>query len=93
MAKPRARKSRVAVLAHGLLFTVTDAGIAAALDAAAGETRWRKRLPGESYASLVASRDAVSQNDLDAPTMASMAAVGGQLFIRAGGSLYAVGEQ
>jgi outer membrane protein assembly factor BamB len=102
------------VLANGLLFTVTDAGIAAALDAATGETRWRQRLPGEYYASLVASRDAVyftnsnglttvvaaepayrliAQNDLDAPTMASMAAVGGQLFIRAGASLYAIGQQ
>jgi outer membrane protein assembly factor BamB len=102
------------VLANGLLFTVTDAGIAAALDAATGETRWRQRLPGEYYASLVASRDAVyftnsdglttvvaaesayrliAQNDLDAPTLASMAAVGGQLFIRAGASLYAIGQQ
>ena len=47
------------VLANGLLFTVTDAGIAAAIDAGTGEIAWRHRLPGQYVASPVASPAAV----------------------------------
>jgi outer membrane protein assembly factor BamB len=101
------------VLANGMLFTITDAGIATAVDAATGETRWRQRLPGEYFASLVASREAVyftnsdgvttvvaaepafriiAHNDLGEPTFASMAAARDALFVRAGDSLYAIGQ-
>jgi len=99
------------VLVNGLLFTVTDAGIAAAIDAATGEIAWRHRLPGRYLASLVASNTAVyftndegrttvvaadrtfkslAQNDLKDETVASMAAVGCELFIRSAGYLYAI---
>jgi outer membrane protein assembly factor BamB len=47
------------VLANGLLFTVSDAGVAAAVDASSGEIAWRQRLPGQYFASLVASPTAV----------------------------------
>jgi outer membrane protein assembly factor BamB len=102
------------VLANGMLFTITDAGIATAIDAETGETRWRQRLPGEYFASLMASPQAVyftnsdgvttvvaaepefriiARNDLGEPTMASMAAARGTLFVRAGDSLYAIGPR
>ena len=99
------------VLANGLLFTITDAGIAAALRADTGTLVWRRRLPGQYFASLVASSDAVyftnsdgrttvvaaepsyreiGANDLGEETMASMAAAGGDLYIRSAAHLYAV---
>ena len=56
------------VLVNGMLFTVTDAGIAAAIDAASGETLWRQRLPGEYFASLLASPDAVYFTNSDGVT-------------------------
>ena len=43
------------VLAQGMIFTVTDGGIAAAQHAETGEMLWRHRLPGHYFASLVAS--------------------------------------
>jgi outer membrane protein assembly factor BamB len=94
-----------------MLFTVTDAGVATAIRADSGETVWKQRLPGEYFASLLASLDAVyftnsdglttvvaaepefrviAQNDLGEETMASMATAGGELFIRAGGAVYAI---
>jgi outer membrane protein assembly factor BamB len=47
------------VVANGMLFTVTDSGIASSIDIATGRTLWQHRLPGNYYASLVASADAV----------------------------------
>ena len=47
------------VLSNGLLFTVSDSGVAAAIRSDSGETRWRRRLPGQYFASLVASPGAV----------------------------------
>ncbi len=41
------------VSAEGLLFTITDNGAIACLDAETGKVYWRKRLPGEYFASLV----------------------------------------
>jgi outer membrane protein assembly factor BamB len=56
----KARSSCVSpVLADGILFTVTDSGIATGIRADSGETVWRERLPGQYFASLVASPDAV----------------------------------
>ena len=99
------------VLANGMLFTVSDAGIATALRIETGERLWRHRLPGQYFSSLVASPDAVyftnsdgvttvvaaepsyreiGTNDLGEPTMASMAAAGGDLYIRTAAHLYAV---
>jgi hypothetical protein len=56
------------VPANGILFTVTDAGIAAALRADSGETLWRHRLPGNYFSSLVASPDAVYFTNSDGMT-------------------------
>jgi outer membrane protein assembly factor BamB len=47
------------VLANGLFFTVTDSGVATGMRADTGQTVWRQRLPGQYFASLVASADAV----------------------------------
>jgi outer membrane protein assembly factor BamB len=47
------------VVVNGILFTITDGGIASALAADTGVLLWRKRLPGQYYASLVASPAAV----------------------------------
>jgi outer membrane protein assembly factor BamB len=47
------------VLANGTLFTVTDSGIATGIRADTGESVWRHRLPGQYFASLVASPGAV----------------------------------
>ena len=47
------------VICRGLLFTVTDGGIATTLRTATGETVWRHRLQGDYFASLLASPDAV----------------------------------
>jgi outer membrane protein assembly factor BamB len=47
------------VLSKGMLFTVTDSGVATAMRTDSGETLWRQRLPGQYFASLVASSDAV----------------------------------
>ena len=42
------------VIKNGLLFIVSDSGIAHCLDAESGNTLWRKRLKGKHYSSLVA---------------------------------------
>jgi predicted metal-binding membrane protein/outer membrane protein assembly factor BamB len=47
------------VVVNGILFTVTDAGIATGIRADSGATVWRERLPGQYFASLIASPDAV----------------------------------
>jgi outer membrane protein assembly factor BamB len=47
------------VLSNGMLFTVSDSGIASATRSDTGETLWRQRLPGQYFASLVASPEAV----------------------------------
>src|SRR6266487_610144 len=47
------------VLSNGMLFTVTDSGVATAMRTDSGETLWRQRLPGQYFASLVASSEAV----------------------------------
>jgi outer membrane protein assembly factor BamB len=110
-----ARSSCVSpVLANGILFTVTDSGVATGLRADTGATVWRRRLPGQYFASLVASPDAVyftnsegvttvvaatgafetlAQNQLGEETLASMAAAGGELFIRSARHVYAVGAR
>jgi outer membrane protein assembly factor BamB len=62
------------VLANGILFTVTDAGIAVAIRPETGETLWRQRLPGHYFASLVASRDAVYFTNSDGLTTVVAAA-------------------
>src|SRR5262249_24909983 len=55
-----ARSSCVSpVLVNGILFTVTDSGVATGLRADTGATVWRRRLPGQYFASLIASPDAV----------------------------------
>jgi outer membrane protein assembly factor BamB len=56
------------VLANGILFTVTDAGVATAIRADSGETLWRRRLPGHYFASLVASPSAVYFTNSDGLT-------------------------
>lgn len=56
------------VLSNGMLFTVTDAGIAHAIRADTGETLWRRRLPGQYFASLLASPDAVYFTNSDGVT-------------------------
>jgi outer membrane protein assembly factor BamB len=56
------------VLSNGMLFTVTDAGVAAAIRADSGETLWRRRLPGHYFASLVASPSAVYFTNSDGLT-------------------------
>ena len=99
------------VLSNGILFTVTDTGIATALRVDTGATLWRQRLPGHYFASLVASPEAVyftnsdgvttvvgaertfrviAQNHLGEPTVASMAAVRGELFVRTATKVYAI---
>jgi outer membrane protein assembly factor BamB len=62
------------VLANGMLFTVTDSGIAAAQHAETGEVLWRQRLPGHYFASLVASQDAVYFTNSDGLTSVVAAA-------------------
>jgi outer membrane protein assembly factor BamB len=47
------------VLSNGMIFTVSDSGIATAIRSDTGETLWRQRLPGQYFASLVASPGAV----------------------------------
>ncbi len=47
------------VLSNGMLFTVSDSGVAIGIRSDSGETLWRRRLPGQYYASLVASPGAV----------------------------------
>jgi outer membrane protein assembly factor BamB len=41
------------VLADGLIYTVSDGGVASCLDAASGEERWRKRVGGDYSASVL----------------------------------------
>jgi hypothetical protein len=41
------------VLADGLIYTVSDGGVASCLDAASGEERWRKRVGGDCSASVL----------------------------------------
>jgi outer membrane protein assembly factor BamB len=64
------------VLADGILFTVTDAGIATAIDADTGETLWRSRLPGHYFASLLASREGVYFTNSDGLTTVVAAEAG-----------------
>jgi outer membrane protein assembly factor BamB len=45
------------IVAHGLLFFVSDPGHATCLDAKTGRLRWRKRLPGKYYSSPVVAGD------------------------------------
>ena len=101
------------VLVNGILFTITDSGIAAAIRVATGERLWRQRLPGQYFASLIASPETVyftnsagvttvvaadgtfrvvAENRLDEETTASMAAAGGELFVRSAHHLYAIGN-
>jgi outer membrane protein assembly factor BamB len=47
------------VLARGMLFVVTDGGIASCLEAVTGEVLWHRRLKGQYHASLVASSEFV----------------------------------
>lgn len=100
------------VLVNGLLFAVTDSGVATAVRSDTGEIVWRQRLPGHYFASIVASPQAVyftnseglttvvaaggsfheiSRNPLEEETMASMAAAGGELFIRTEAHVFAIG--
>jgi len=46
-------------LRAGMLFMVSDDGVATCLDAESGEQLWRTRLRGRHYASVVATKDAV----------------------------------
>jgi outer membrane protein assembly factor BamB len=61
------------VLVNGLLFAVSDGGIATATDAATGALRWRQRLPGHYYASPVASPTAVYFTNSDGLTTVAAA--------------------
>jgi outer membrane protein assembly factor BamB len=56
------------VLVNGMLFTVSDSGIAAAQQAETGEVLWRQRLPGHYFASLIASPNAVYFTNSDGLT-------------------------
>ena len=56
------------VLANGILFSVTDSGIATATAADTGELLWRHRLPGQYFASLVATRTAAYFTNSDGLT-------------------------
>ena len=47
------------VVAHGLLFLVSDNGIAQCLDAKTGEAKWKERLPGDHKASPLAAEGRV----------------------------------
>jgi outer membrane protein assembly factor BamB len=47
------------VIVDGLIYVVTDAGVATCLDASTGEQIWTQRLGGEFSAALVAARDRV----------------------------------
>ena len=59
MWRTRSRGPNVSspVVCNGLLFFVTDQGIASCIDAYSGEKCWRTRLKGEHFASLVALGD------------------------------------
>ena len=46
-------KSSTPVVANGLLFLVTEAGVAFCLDAQTGEVLWKERLKGRYYSSVV----------------------------------------
>jgi outer membrane protein assembly factor BamB len=47
------------VLANGLLFMVTDSGIASCVDAATGTQQWQERLGGDYAASVLATGDRI----------------------------------
>ena len=65
----RARSNCVSpVLSNGMLFTITDSGLATALQAETGQTVWRQRLAGQYFASPVASPDAVYFTNSDGLT-------------------------
>jgi outer membrane protein assembly factor BamB len=97
------------VLANGLLFMVSDSGLASCLETANGKFVWQHRLPGRYFSSPIVAGDRVyfcnenslttvvaagrefhqlAQNDLVGRTVASMAPVDGQLFIRTAHHLY-----
>jgi len=52
-------KSATPVLANGLLFLVTEVGVAFCLDAQTGEVLWKKRLGGRYFSSVLALGDRV----------------------------------
>jgi outer membrane protein assembly factor BamB len=56
------------VACRGLLFTVTDGGVATAVRADTGKAVWRHRMPGQYFASLIASSDAVYFTNSDGLT-------------------------
>jgi outer membrane protein assembly factor BamB len=56
------------VVANGLLFTISDSGIASGIDVETGEVRWQQRLPGRYFSSPVASASAVYFTNSDGIT-------------------------
>lgn len=56
------------VVVNGLLFTVSDTGIATSMRTDTGETVWQARLPGHYFASLIASPAAVYFTNSDGLT-------------------------
>jgi outer membrane protein assembly factor BamB len=58
-SKKRGANCSSPVLGNGLLFFITDTGIAHCLDSHTGEILWRERLNGKYYASLIANRERV----------------------------------
>jgi outer membrane protein assembly factor BamB len=53
------------VVTHGLLFVVSDKGIAQCLDAHTGEAKWKERLPGDHKASPLAAEGRIYFVGLD----------------------------
>jgi outer membrane protein assembly factor BamB len=101
------------VVEEGIVFTVTDDGIARAFDAETGKLHWTERLGGDFKASplaapgriyflntaglctVVAAKptfDKLASNQLDDVTLASPAAVDGQLYVRGRKALYCLGS-
>lgn len=62
------------VLVNGLLFMVSDSGIASCLDAATGEQQWQERLGGDYSASLLCAGDRVYAFGQDGKTTVFKAA-------------------
>lgn len=56
------------LVAKGMVFAVSDSGVAWCLDARTGETRWRERLKGRFYASPIVIGDRVYLTNTDGVT-------------------------
>jgi outer membrane protein assembly factor BamB len=96
----------------GLLFWVTDAGVANCVDAATGKPHWSQRLPRGNYKAspIVAGNhiyflsldgmctviaaapkfEKLAENSVHEPTIASLAAADGRLFLRSRSALYCI---